>query len=90
MRNPSANTVCITPSARPGTIIETWLGLFSSAQRSVVVTTAFASASGAEVSAGGGCFELTLNGDLVYSKLKTGKFPDEQSVVDAIAARLKR
>jgi hypothetical protein len=33
---------------------------------------------------------VTANGELIYSKLRNGKFPDEQSVVDAIAARLKR
>ena len=38
---------------------------------------------------GGGCFELTVNGDLVYSKLATGKFPDEQWAVDAVGAKLK-
>lgn len=38
----------------------------------------------------GGCFELSLNGDLLYSKLKTGKFPDEQWVVDSVGARLKK
>ena len=38
---------------------------------------------------GGGCFEVSLNGDLIYSKLKTGKFPDEQGVLDAVGARLK-
>jgi len=40
------------------------------------------------VPAGGGCFEVTLNGDLVYSKLKTGQFPDEQSIVEAVQSRL--
>jgi selenoprotein W-related protein len=39
---------------------------------------------------GGGCFELSVNGDLLYSKLKTGKFPDEQWALDAVGARLKR
>jgi selenoprotein W-related protein len=39
---------------------------------------------------GGGCFELSINGDLIYSKLKTGKFPDEKWAVDAIGARLKK
>jgi selenoprotein W-related protein len=39
---------------------------------------------------GGGCFELTINGDLIYSKLKTGQFPDEQWAVDAVGARLKK
>jgi selenoprotein W-related protein len=38
---------------------------------------------------GGGAFELSINGDLIYSKLKTGKFPDEQWAVDAVGARLK-
>ena len=38
---------------------------------------------------GGGAFEVSLNGDLLYSKLKTGKFPDEKWVVDAIGSRLK-
>jgi len=47
MRSPSANTARITTSACPGTIIETRLGLASSAQRSAVLMTAFASASGA-------------------------------------------
>ncbi|HHK42036.1 MAG TPA: SelT/SelW/SelH family protein [Planctomycetaceae bacterium] len=37
----------------------------------------------------GGCFEVTADGDLIYSKLETGSFPDEQAVVDAIGARLK-
>jgi selenoprotein W-related protein len=42
------------------------------------------------VPAGGGCFELSVNGDLIYSKLDTGKFPDEQWALDAVGARLKR
>jgi selenoprotein W-related protein len=42
------------------------------------------------VPAGGGCFELTLDGDLVYSKLATGAFPDEQAMVDAVGARLRK
>jgi selenoprotein W-related protein len=41
------------------------------------------------IPASGGCFELSVNGDLVYSKLKTGKFPDEQWVVETVAARLQ-
>ncbi len=39
---------------------------------------------------GGGCFEISINGDLIYSKLKTGKFPDEQWVLDAVGAHLKK
>ena len=38
----------------------------------------------------GGCFELSINGDLVYSKLKTGKFPDEQWVLDTVGSRLNK
>jgi len=41
------------------------------------------------IPAAGGCFEVSVNGDLIYSKLKTGKFPDEQWVVDAVGSRLK-
>ena len=37
----------------------------------------------------GGCFEVTANGELLYSKLKTGQFPDEQAILDTFAARLK-
>jgi selenoprotein W-related protein len=40
------------------------------------------------IPAGGGCFEVRLNDDLVYSKLKTGQFPDEQAIVNAVASRL--
>jgi hypothetical protein len=31
---------------------------------------------------------VTVDGDLIYSKLKTGQFPDEQSVIDQVAKRL--
>ena len=36
----------------------------------------------------GGCFELTVNGELIYSKLKTGQFPDERAMLDAVGKRL--
>ena len=39
---------------------------------------------------GGGAFEISLNGDLIYSKLKTGTFPDEQWVMDTLGARLEK
>ncbi len=39
---------------------------------------------------GGGCFELSVNGELIYSKLKTGKFPDEAWAVEAVGERLKK
>ncbi len=40
--------------------------------------------------AGGGCFEVTVDGELIYSKLKTGEFPDEQSVLEDVRKRLKK
>ena len=32
----------------------------------------------------GGCFELTVGGRMLYSKLETGEFPDEEELVDAV------
>jgi selenoprotein W-related protein len=40
------------------------------------------------IPAGGGAFELSVNGELLYSKLKTGQFPDEQDMLDAVGKRL--
>ena len=34
----------------------------------------------------GGCFEITVDGSLIYSKLETGEFPEE----DVIVAELQR
>ena len=42
------------------------------------------------IPSGGGCFELTVNGELLYSKLKTGEFPNEKAMVDAVGKRLKK
>jgi selenoprotein W-related protein len=42
------------------------------------------------VPSGGGCFELSANGELLYSKLKTGQFPDEQGIVDMLGKRLAK
>ncbi len=36
----------------------------------------------------GGCFELTVGGTLLYSKRKTGKFPDEAEMIAAVARAL--
>ncbi len=36
----------------------------------------------------GGCFELQLDGDLVYSKLETEQFPDEEEMVELVGQRL--
>ena len=38
----------------------------------------------------GGCFELSADGDLLYSKLQAGKFPDEKAMIDAVGSRLKK
>jgi selenoprotein W-related protein len=32
----------------------------------------------------GGCFELTVGGEKLYSKLETGSFPDEAKMVKAV------
>jgi len=32
----------------------------------------------------GGCFELTVGGKKLYSKLETGSFPDEEQLVKAV------
>jgi selenoprotein W-related protein len=37
----------------------------------------------------GGCFELVVDGELLYSKLKTGAVPDEDALVEAVADRLR-
>jgi selenoprotein W-related protein len=40
------------------------------------------------IPAGGGCFEFSADGELLYSKLKTGQFPNEVDMVDLIEARM--
>lgn len=32
----------------------------------------------------GGAFEVILDGELIYSKLKTGRFPEDKELIDAI------
>jgi len=39
------------------------------------------------VPAGGGCFELTVNGELLYSKLQTREFPDEDAVLRQVSKK---
>ena len=36
---------------------------------------------------GGGCFEVFVNGDLLYSKLQTGEFPDENQILDEVVSQ---
>lgn len=38
----------------------------------------------------GGCFELRAGDELIYSKLATGEFPEEQKMVAEIGKRLKK
>jgi len=33
---------------------------------------------------GGGVFEVTVDGKLIYSKRKTGQFPDEKKLLDQL------
>jgi selenoprotein W-related protein len=42
------------------------------------------------IPAGGGCFEVTIDGELVYSKLATGEFPDDLAILDKVQARVKK
>jgi selenoprotein W-related protein len=36
----------------------------------------------------GGCFELTVGGRKLYSKLETGTFPDEDELIEAVGRRI--
>lgn len=40
------------------------------------------------VPAGGGCFEVTVDGDLIWSKLETGDFPEPEQILETLLARL--
>ncbi len=40
------------------------------------------------VPAAGGCFEVIVGGKLLYSKLATGKFPDEDAVLREVGEAL--
>lgn len=40
------------------------------------------------IPAGGGCFELTVGDQLIYSKLETGSFPDEDKMLQEVGALL--
>jgi selenoprotein W-related protein len=41
------------------------------------------------IPSGGGCFEVKANGELIYSKLATGEFPDEAMIVEAVGKRIR-
>ncbi len=36
----------------------------------------------------GGCFELTVGGKVIYSKLQTGRFPDEEELLKKVGTIL--
>jgi selenoprotein W-related protein len=36
----------------------------------------------------GGCFELSVGGKRLYSKLETGSFPDEEALIKAVGKAL--
>jgi selenoprotein W-related protein len=40
------------------------------------------------IPADGGRFEITVDGELIYSKLKTGDFPENKAILEQIKARL--
>ncbi|RMF90902.1 MAG: SelT/SelW/SelH family protein [Nitrospinota bacterium] len=40
------------------------------------------------VPSSGGRFEISLNKELVYSKLETGQFPEHKEIIDKIRERL--
>lgn len=40
------------------------------------------------IPSGGGCFELKVDEELVYSKLDTGEFPEESEMVDLVGEKL--
>ncbi len=42
------------------------------------------------VPSSGGRFELKADGELIYSKLETGQFPEEKAILDRISTRLKK
>ncbi len=41
------------------------------------------------VPSGGGCFEVTVDGERIWSKLETGEFPEENAILDDVAARAR-
>jgi selenoprotein W-related protein len=36
----------------------------------------------------GGCFEVSIDDELIYSKLTTGKFPEEDAIIAEVGKRL--
>jgi selenoprotein W-related protein len=40
------------------------------------------------IPADGGRFEISLDGELIYSKLKTGDFPENKEILEQIRAKM--
>ena len=40
------------------------------------------------IPSGGGAFEVTVNGENIYSKLETGSFPDFDDILSEVKQRL--
>ena len=40
------------------------------------------------VPSSGGAFEVLVDGTTLYSKLETGRFPDERAIVQEVAGKL--
>jgi len=38
--------------------------------------------------AGGGCFEVTVDGEEIWSKLRRGKFPEPRDMLEQVQERL--
>lgn len=38
----------------------------------------------------GGCFEVVVNGEKIWSKLDRGQFPDEDAMVETVGKSLKK
>jgi selenoprotein W-related protein len=39
------------------------------------------------IKSGGGAFEVRVNGELIYSKLSTGRFPANDEITEMLRAR---
>jgi len=42
------------------------------------------------VPSSGGAFEVSIDGDLIYSKLRTGRFPEEEEITTAVDKALQK
>ena len=38
----------------------------------------------------GGCFEFSVNDEIVFSKLEIGRFPNEEDMVEEVAKRMSK